>query len=206
MKSNPENSHKATSYRFNAKEYDAETGNYYYGARYYDPKFSIWLSVDPLAGEFPHLTPYNFTENNPINLIDPDGLSAIPVSDLGAWHGDPAQRAEEALGRMENNPVMYANDGGTEPPSAKQSNETSSPLMSGRENLLTSGNSDNGLEFNVVKKFLKNTGDYAGYGEAAAGALQIGMSEYRSSLSISSKIGTFSRGKIECDSRMIRKG
>ena len=36
-------------FRFNAKELDEETGNYYYGARYYDPKFSIWISVDPLA-------------------------------------------------------------------------------------------------------------------------------------------------------------
>ena len=36
-------------YKFNGKELDEETGFYYYGARYYNPKFSIWLSVDPLA-------------------------------------------------------------------------------------------------------------------------------------------------------------
>ncbi len=35
-----------------------------------------WLSVDPLANEFPHLTPYNFVEGNPIMLIDPDGRGA----------------------------------------------------------------------------------------------------------------------------------
>ncbi len=64
-------------YRFNAKELDAETGNYYYGARYYDPKVSVWLSVDPLAGNFTHLTPYNFLEGNPINLIDPDGRGSV---------------------------------------------------------------------------------------------------------------------------------
>jgi RHS repeat-associated protein len=34
-----------TSYTFNAKELDQETGNYYYGARYYHPKWSVWLSV-----------------------------------------------------------------------------------------------------------------------------------------------------------------
>jgi hypothetical protein len=33
----------------------------------------VWLSVDPLADQKPSLTPYNFTENNPINLVDPDG-------------------------------------------------------------------------------------------------------------------------------------
>ena len=61
-------------FKFNAKEYDAETGNYYYGARYYNPKWSIWLSVDPLAEERPSMTPYNFVQNNPLNRIDPDGL------------------------------------------------------------------------------------------------------------------------------------
>lgn len=50
-----------------------ETGNYYYGSRYYDPTISIWLSVDPLAHKYPHITPYNFVENNPIILVDPDG-------------------------------------------------------------------------------------------------------------------------------------
>src|SRR5690606_8845653 len=36
-------------YKFNGKELDEETGWYYYGARYYDPRISIFLSVDPLA-------------------------------------------------------------------------------------------------------------------------------------------------------------
>jgi RHS repeat-associated protein len=60
-------------YKFNGKELDEETGNYYYGARYYDPKFSIWLSVDPLAEKGPQYSPYNYTFNNPINFTDPDG-------------------------------------------------------------------------------------------------------------------------------------
>ena len=37
-----------TPYIFNAKEFDEETGLYYYGARYYDPRLSLWISVDPL--------------------------------------------------------------------------------------------------------------------------------------------------------------
>ena len=36
-----------TPYLFNAKEFDEETGLYYYGARYYDPRLSLWLSIDP---------------------------------------------------------------------------------------------------------------------------------------------------------------
>src|SRR5690554_5084101 len=64
-------------FKFNAKELDAETGNYYMSARYYDPKWSIWLSVDPLAEKYPGWSPYNYTMNNPINLVDPDGREPI---------------------------------------------------------------------------------------------------------------------------------
>ena len=69
-----------TPYKFNAKELDEETGNYYYGARYYDPKFSIWLSVDPLAEKFPGWSPYNYVLNNPIIFIDPDGNEPTPAA------------------------------------------------------------------------------------------------------------------------------
>ena len=48
-------------YKFNGKELDEETGWYYYGARYYDPRISVWLSVDPLAEKYPTLSPYIYT-------------------------------------------------------------------------------------------------------------------------------------------------
>lgn len=54
---------------------DKETGNYYYGARYYDPKMSIFISVDPLA-DHPNKvdkSPYSAFWNIPIKYIDPDG-------------------------------------------------------------------------------------------------------------------------------------
>ena len=58
-------------YRFNSKEFDAETGMHYYGARYHHPKLSVWMSVDPLS----HRTreSYQYTGNNAISAIDPDG-------------------------------------------------------------------------------------------------------------------------------------
>ena len=67
-------------YLFNGKELDTETGLYYYGARYYDPKTSIFLNVDPLAEKYPNKTPYHYVSNNPINRIDPWGLTDYIVN------------------------------------------------------------------------------------------------------------------------------
>jgi len=72
----------ATPYKFNAKEQDPETGNYYYGARYYNPQVSVWLSVDAMASKGPNITPYAFSHNNPVMLVDPDGNWPIE-----GWYG-----------------------------------------------------------------------------------------------------------------------
>ncbi len=66
-----------TDYKFNAKELDNETGMYYYGARYYTPELSVWLSVDPLSDKYPSMTPYNYCSNNPMKFIDPDGRDNV---------------------------------------------------------------------------------------------------------------------------------
>ena len=63
-----------SAYKFNGKEKDDETGYSYYGARYYTDRLSIWLSVDPLADKYPHLSPYAYCSDNPIMRIDPDGM------------------------------------------------------------------------------------------------------------------------------------
>ena len=78
-------------WRYNGKELDAETGNYYYGARYYDPKTAIWLSVDPLSEMMPEWSSYAYAFNNPILYSDPTGLAPEmpPVdSDLLYWEDE----------------------------------------------------------------------------------------------------------------------
>ena len=68
-----------TPYLFNAKEFDEETGLYYYGARYYDPRLSLWISTDPLQEKYPYTNSYCFTSNNPIRFVDPDGHEPTPA-------------------------------------------------------------------------------------------------------------------------------
>ena len=63
----------------------------YYGARYYDAKTSLWLSVDPLAEKMPSHGAYVFSFNNPIKFIDPDGRMAGPGDGLGPGGAPPGE-------------------------------------------------------------------------------------------------------------------
>lgn len=62
-------------FRFNGKEEQTLNNSLLldYGARMYDPNQCRWLTPDPLAEKYYHLSPYSFCANNPINFIDPDG-------------------------------------------------------------------------------------------------------------------------------------
>jgi RHS repeat-associated protein len=92
-----------TPYLFSAKELDEETGLYYFGARYYDPRTSVWQSPDLLLGKYlppvssdvqalvnrgvfgpKNLGLYTYAGNNPVVFRDPDGLAPTKV------HGEMA--------------------------------------------------------------------------------------------------------------------
>ena len=61
-------------YKFNGKQFDDETGLYYYGARYMNPVASIWYGVDPLAEKYVSISPYSYCKSSPMNYIDEKGL------------------------------------------------------------------------------------------------------------------------------------
>jgi len=64
-------------YGFNGKENDNEVKGegiqQDYGMRIYDPRLGKFLSVDPLARDFPYYSPYHFAGNGPVKFIDLDG-------------------------------------------------------------------------------------------------------------------------------------
>ena len=64
-------------YKFNGKQFDEETGLYYYGARYLNPVTSLWYGVDPLAEKYLKTGAYVYCGGNPIVLKDPDGRGWI---------------------------------------------------------------------------------------------------------------------------------
>jgi len=79
LKYNAKTALKSTQ-SFTGKERDSETGFSYFGARYYDSDILTgWLSVDPMADKYPSLSPYAYSNWNPVKLIDPDGNSPISV-------------------------------------------------------------------------------------------------------------------------------
>jgi len=73
-----------TPYLFNAKELDEETGLYYYGARYLDPRVSNWMSADPLQEKYPNISTYCYTANNSVRYVDSDGKKIkLPIGFSG---------------------------------------------------------------------------------------------------------------------------
>ncbi|MGB4128686.1 MAG: RHS repeat-associated core domain-containing protein, partial [Bacteroidales bacterium] len=68
------NSEFDSRYKFTAKELDNETSYTYFGARYYDTDLSSCLSVDPLSDKYPSLSPYLYSADNPVVLVDPNGM------------------------------------------------------------------------------------------------------------------------------------
>ena len=62
------------TFTFSAKEKDSETGLSYFGSRYYSSDLSVWLSVDPMSDKYASTSPYAYCRNNPIRLVDPNGM------------------------------------------------------------------------------------------------------------------------------------
>jgi RHS repeat-associated protein len=61
--------------QYNVTALGLDFGYIYFGARYYDPELSVWLSVDPLSDEYPSTSPYMYVLGNPVIFIDPNGMN-----------------------------------------------------------------------------------------------------------------------------------
>ena len=63
------------SYSYTGRELDAETGLYYYRARYYDPAIGRFLQEDPIGFNGGDLNLYAYVASNAPNERDPRGLA-----------------------------------------------------------------------------------------------------------------------------------
>lgn len=78
-------------YLFTGREFDPETGLYFYRARYYDPEIGRFITTDPI-GFAGGTNLYNYVSNNPINFVDPLGLFS------NDWGSDGLRCSGNALG------------------------------------------------------------------------------------------------------------
>jgi RHS repeat-associated protein len=95
-------------FQYAGREFDSETGLYYYRARYYDPSSGRFLSEDPEGFMGGHDF-YVYAGNDPVVFIDPWGLQqqGAPVYNPGFWN-DP-RGTDPGLGyQFWNNCFSYA--------------------------------------------------------------------------------------------------
>lgn len=89
-------------FRFTGREYDQETGLYFYRARYYDARIGRFISQDSLqfwAGN----NFYRYVRNSPGMYIDPSGHAIVPDADSSA---DDIKQLGDALSYLRRDPVM----------------------------------------------------------------------------------------------------
>jgi RHS repeat-associated protein len=91
------------NYKYNGKEQQTKEFSdgsglelYDFGARQHDPQIGRWTTIDPLAQKRDWVTPYNYVQNNPLNRIDPNGLTDYTldkktgdVQQIGEKNDDP---------------------------------------------------------------------------------------------------------------------
>ncbi|MFJ4434086.1 RHS repeat-associated core domain-containing protein [Pseudomonas sp. NPDC089395] len=80
--------------RYSGKERDA-TGLYYYGHRYYQPWLGRWLSADP-AGAVDGLNLFSMVCNNPLTMVDEQGLMLRSVASLLGFSVASAQAQSDS--------------------------------------------------------------------------------------------------------------
>jgi RHS repeat-associated protein len=87
---------------FTSKEWDVDTGLYYFGARYFDPHADVWQSTDPVLGKYMrgevnagvfqprNLGVYSYAWNNPVIVRDPSGAFVVVEADPRFYPRDMA--------------------------------------------------------------------------------------------------------------------
>ena len=109
-------------YKFNGKELDQETGLYYYGARYMNPRTSLWYGVDPHIEEMAFSSSYSYCDDHPVNFVDIKGkkkLNWIVLTLKDSPESDPRNISAFYRSNYDDNVVNIWAHGHTDPSSVQ---------------------------------------------------------------------------------------
>jgi RHS repeat-associated protein len=114
-----ENITRSYRYGFQGQEKDDEVKgagnsvNYKY--RMYDPRIARFFAVDPLADDYPYLTPFQFSSNQPIHAPELEGLESaaeIRAYMWSPWDGEYIyENSEASLDAAGNSGLIGMRDG-----------------------------------------------------------------------------------------------
>ena len=76
-------------FSYSGREYDSESGLYFYRARYLDPNTGRFLGKDPIGFSGQDQNLYRYVLNNPVNFTDPFGLFVFGVAESGTLAAGP---------------------------------------------------------------------------------------------------------------------
>ncbi|MGI5171974.1 LysM peptidoglycan-binding domain-containing protein [Treponema sp. OMZ 840] len=206
----PEN--KTLPFKFTGKERDEETGLYYYGARYLEPKTSRWLTADPALGEYMagsaigeggiynqvNFNLYHYAGNNPIKYTDPTGMFDWETNTIEA--GDTLSKITDEFNRKNDTNYTYddmAKANGIEDPNkiyAGDKLDFSSLLPEKTVATTTLSEKSNNTLDNMLNSFERPIDDIGNFSTYAYEGLKLFGNDFKFLKKISNIFGNISLG------------
>ena len=76
---------------------------YDFGARQYDPVYGRFAGIDPLCEKYPHLSPYAYCGNDPVNFVDPTGC----IFDLSQMNDKEREKYNNQVEKQKENSRFF---------------------------------------------------------------------------------------------------